>query len=135
MTRLHIYTVHVNPSLPLPYEAAEFVEEGFNWKAFIFTGFWTLYHRLWWQTLAIFLFEGLLIHLAHLHSITHIGYVMINVVFHLFIGFSSNDWLRTHIKKRGYITADIVAGDSLLRAELRFFDRYFAARPTAPFVP
>jgi hypothetical protein len=45
------------------------------------------------------------------------------------VGFQGTDWQRARLKRRGYVTADITTGDSQLRAEQRYFDRYFAARP------
>ncbi len=124
---MHIYTVHINPALPQAYEAAVFVDEGFNWKAFLFTGLWTLYHRLWAATLGIILYNMILGHLLISNSLSHVGVGIVQLVIQILIGFHANDWLRAKLKKRGYLMADIVSGDSMLRAEQRFFDHYLAA--------
>jgi len=133
MSRVHIYTVHINPSLPQPYEAVEFVEEGFNWKAFIFSGFWALYNKLWWSALGIFAYNAFMAQLLSSHTFSHTGVGILQLGLELFIGFQANDWRRTNLKKRGFITADVVTGDSLIRAEQRFFDRYFSTRSSAAF--
>lgn len=133
MSRLHIYTVHINPALPQPYEHAVFIEERFNWKAFIFAGFWAAYYRLWLPLLAIILFGGAMFYLsgrADDMGINHYGVVSLELGVHILIGYFANDWRRAKLKQQGYITADIVTGDSLIRAEQRFFDRYFGAKDT-----
>jgi Protein of unknown function (DUF2628) len=124
-----VYTVHINPSLPKPYEAAEFVEEGFNIKALIFSGFWALYHRLWWPMFAIIVGNMMIFQMADSGAISEVGRAVLQLAFNLFIGFEANDWRRAKLAGRGYITADIVTGDSMIRAEQRFYDRYFTETP------
>jgi hypothetical protein len=134
MSRLRIYTVQINPSLPQPYEAAEFIEEGFSWAAFVFTGIWALYHRLWWIALGLFAFNFLMIHLLSSGTLTHAGVTIIDLGVRTLVGCYANDWRRAKLRRNGYIVADIVSGDSLLRGQQRFFDRYFSAHPTDSFV-
>jgi hypothetical protein len=131
MARLRIYTVHINPSRPHPYEEAEFVDEGFNRWAFIFTGVWALYHRLWWQALALFVFGFIMVNIIASGTLSAFGAVIIDFGVRLLIGYHANEWRRRKLAKRGYLTADITSGESLLRAEQRFFDRYFALHPAA----
>ena len=134
MSRLfYVYTVHIDPSLPHPYEEAQFVEEGFNWRAFLFSAIWALYNRLW-LFFAILICVSCLIIAFSWHGISVMGIIFIQFAWHLFVGYTGNDWLRAKFKSKGFITADIVTGDSLLRAEQRFFDRYFAARDNLAFV-
>jgi hypothetical protein len=128
---LKVYTVHVNPSLPHPYEAAQFIKEGFNWKAFFFTGLWALYHRLWWPMLGLFAYNILVLSMYDSHTLSHTGLAIVDLGIHAIIGFEANEWLRSRLKKQAYLTADITTGDSLLRAELRFFDRYFTGQTAA----
>ena len=134
MSRLRVYTVHINPSLQHPYEDAEFVKEGFNFWAFAFTGFWALYNRIWFNSLAIFIINGFIAKAILNGELNHLQGIVAQLAFHLLIGFFANDWLRSKLRKKGFIIADIVTGDSLLKAEQRFFDRYFANQKPAPFV-
>ncbi len=133
MSRPHIYTVHINPSQTDPYENAKFVEEGFNWPALFFTGLWSLYKKLWLITVLIILLNVFVINIANSGAIADIGIVIIQLVIQIAIGMFANDLYRAKLKRQGYIIADIVSGDSLLRAEQRFFDRYFLSHAQAPF--
>ncbi len=125
MSRIRVYTVHVNPAQANAYEAAEFVEEGFNWKAFLFGALWALYHRLWQPALYVVVVNMLIAQLLTGGMITHTGGVVLQLGVQMLVGFYANDWRRARLQRRNYLTADIVAGDSLLRAEQRFFERYF----------
>jgi hypothetical protein len=127
-SRQQVYTVHINPKLPNAYENPVFVREGFNIYALIFSGFWTLYHRLWWPTFAIVVVELFFLHLFDSGTVNEIGRSVMEMGFALFVGFEANDWQRAGLARRGYVIADIVTGDSLIRAEQRFFDRYFAQK-------
>jgi hypothetical protein len=134
MSRLHIYTVHVNPANPQPYEAAEFVEEGFSLKAFVFPFLWVLYFRLWWHAVGLGAFNLALFLLAD-NGVSHVTVLIVQLGVHLLVGFHANDWRRWRLRQKGHILTDLVTGDSKLRAELRFFDRYFAGAVSRPLVP
>jgi len=126
MSKLRIYTVHVRPDIPAPYESPVFVREGFSFWAFLFGPFWTFYKKLWWPTISV-MSAWMFINLAG----EAIGFNEKSIEFLLFglqlvIGYAAHDWQREGLRKQGYIIADIVSGDNVMRAEQRFFDRYFA---------
>jgi len=128
-SRHRIYTVHINPKLPAPYENPVFVQEGFNFMAFIFSGFWTLYHRLWWPLFAIIVCNLMIMQMFDNGTINLISRSILETGLMLLVAFEANDWRRNGLARRGYVIADIVTGDCLIRAEQRFFDRYFAQTP------
>ena len=123
--RLHVYTVHINPSTQKPYENAKFIEDGFNIKAFIFSAAWALYFRLWWVALAIIIGNAIIFQLGDGGTLSELGKTVMQLGFNLIIGFEANDWRRRKLARQGYIMTDIITGDSLVRAEQRFYDHYF----------
>lgn len=125
-SRLHVYTVHINPAETHPYEKAEFVEEGFNWWAFFFTGLYALYKRLWWPALSIIAFNVINASLYYKGWIQEGSFMAISLGFQTLLGFLANDWIRDRLKRRGWIIADLTSGENALRAELRFYDRFTA---------
>lgn len=126
MSRARIFTAHIDPSLARPYEEAEFVEEGFNWKAFIFSGLWALYHRLWLPLALIVLFNVVTMNMVEAGALTQIGLSILQLAVQLFIGFEGNEWRRRKLARQGYVMADIVVSDHPIRAEQRFFERYLS---------
>lgn len=125
-SRHRVYTVHINPRLPKPYENPVFVLEGFSIFAFIFTALWTLYNRMWWASFAIIMCSLMIVEMFDTGTLDLIGRSILETALMAVVGFEGNEWRRKNLAKRGYVIADIVSGDSLIRAEQRFFDRYFA---------
>ena len=123
---MKIYTVHIKSGTSNAYEKPIFVKEGFNIFAFLFTFLWALYQRLW--IVAVFIFAVntalALISKSQFMSADVLG--IVQIAFNVMVGFHGNDWIRSALTKRGYIMVDIVASDSQLRAEQRYFDRYLA---------
>lgn len=126
-----IYTVHIDPKGPKPYENPIFVLEGFNIFAFIFTGAWALYNRMWWVAFTIIMCNLMILEMFETGTLDLIGRTILETALMMVVGFEGNEWRRKSLAKRGYVIADIVSGDSLIRAEQRFFDRYFAGNPAA----
>jgi hypothetical protein len=124
---LHIYTVHTKPTQPLKDMLPVFVREGFNWYAFLFTFFWALYNRLWLVSTLVLSFNILVGVLQEAGMLTEGSGVVVLIASQVIMGFEGNDWLRGKLARRGYITAGIISGDSLLRAQQRFFDQLTGA--------
>ena len=119
-----LYSVHVDPSADRPYETAEFVPEGFNIFAFLFSGIWALYHRLWILAFVL-LCLNVLINVLGSHYGFHPASVMVlQTGIQVMVGFQGNDTRRVMLGKKGFIVADMVAAHTLLHAEQRFYDRY-----------
>ena len=121
---LHIFTAHVKPEQSGSPDRIVFVKEGFNWWAFLFTTIWVLYHRLW-------LMGGFLIAanigLVWLIEELHMDVASLSILqfaLQLWVGFQANDFLRSKLKKQGYITTALVSGENVMRAEQRFFDQH-----------
>jgi hypothetical protein len=121
---LKIYTVHVKTDVVRSSEKPVFVREGFNPFAFFFTVLWMLSKRLWLPALGIVAAFSFIIFLGVQQVITSTSVGVLQLAMQVVIGFHANDWLRHALEKRGYITTDITTGDSMLRAERRYFERY-----------
>ncbi len=106
--KVHIYTVHLNPSDPAPHENPVFVEESFRWMAFFFTGFWALYHRLWLTGIALLCTHAILLSMVFSDNLHILTMRVIDIGLRALVGFCAADWQRAALKRQGYITADIV---------------------------
>ena len=123
---LKIYTVHVKTGEAARERMPIFIREGFNIWAFVFTLFWTLYHRLWRWSLLIVAVNVVLALATKSHYIGNDTGSIIQIAFNLLVGFHANDWLREGLSRRGYVMADVTAAESSLRAEQRYFERSLA---------
>jgi len=122
--RMRIYTVHVKPDDKGANFRPVFIKEGFNFAAFIFTVFWALYKRLWLVAVLLMVAAVLLALLVNAHYLTRISGIGIHLGIHFIVGFHGNDWLRAKLRRKGYSLSDVTAGDSYLRAQQRYLERY-----------
>ncbi|MCC9621249.1 DUF2628 domain-containing protein [Thalassospira sp. MA62] len=120
---MKLYTVHIHPGDAEPMENAVLIREGFNFWAFLLTGLWALYHRLWLAfigivvvsvlcSLTVMLFDGGPEMDFALALVTGIGF-----------GLIANDLRRRKLAAKGYKLHDIVAGQDHSDAEHRCFER------------
>ena len=126
LNSLHIYTVHLRPGQQAGDDMPIFVREGFNIWAFLFTLLWSLYHRLWMLSGLMLGYNLLVMSLQHSSLITSMSASVLMLGMQVIIGFHGNDWVRSKLRRRGFITAGIVTGESLIRAEQRFFEQYLS---------
>ena len=121
---MRIYLVHVTPNTD-----PVFLKDGFSFMAFIFSGFWALWHRMWLVSALIFggwvLLEILLTFIVALNELR----LVMTVSFSIIIGFGAHDWLSSSLLRRGYSLDGLVAAPTLEAALRRWFDRHsFAGR-------
>lgn len=102
-------------------EDAVLIPEGFNFWAFLLTGFWALYHRLWLAfvgfivvtvlcNIAVYVFGG--------------GFAMdflLSLVIGIGFGLLGNDLRRRKLAARGYKLVDIVTAHDETGAAYKFF--------------
>lgn len=123
---LKLYTVHTKAGSDHTLDRPVFLREGFNLYAFVFTFLWAFYQRLWLFGVVIFAAQMLAGAALSLGLLDQISVMLVQFALQIMVGFCANDALRKHMQKRGYIFQDITSGDSLLRAEQRYFDRLVA---------
>lgn len=119
-----LYSVHIDPSAPRPYETAEFIAEGFNFWAFVFSAMWALYQRLWILGFILICLNVAIAGMAEQFGFSPVSLYVLQMGLQLMVGFQANDSRRIALAKKGYIVADMVAAHTLLHAEQRFYDRY-----------
>jgi hypothetical protein len=129
---MKVYTVHNHPGDADPMENAILIREGFNFWAFLLSGLWALYHRLWLGfiglvvvsllcTFAVELFDGGPEMDFALALVTGIGF-----------GLIANDLRRRKLAANGWQMVDIVAGHDETDAEHRCFERSKNSRLRVP---
>ena len=129
---MKVYTVHTHPGDADPMENAILIREGFNFWAFLLSGLWALYHRLWLGfiglvvvsilcSFAVELFDGGPEMDFALALVTGIGF-----------GLIANDLRRRKLAANGWQLVDIVAGRDETDAEHRCFERFKNSRRHVP---
>ena len=129
------YSVHHPSWAPHAADAVRFVKEGFSWPAFLFTGFWLLWKRLWVEfevfVAAVVVLELLFQAMGISPAMGGLGSLLIGLV----LGFEGNDLVRAKLARMGYAEVGEVAGRDLESAELKYFGERAhppVASPAAP---
>ena len=98
------------------------VKEGFSWPAFVFAGFWILWHRMWLAAAAFwalwFAFAGVLA----LFGVDEASQGIISIAIALAVGVFGNDVRRWQLSRAGFQFAAISAGRDRDAATVRYLD-------------
>lgn len=124
---MKVYTVHIQPGASDALEKPEFVREGFNIFAFLFTFLWAFYHRLWGAGLFLIAFHMAFYSMLDAGLIARGSVEMAQLAFQIIVGLQGHDWIRLQLEKKGYVLSDVVTGGSLIEAERRYFERNLPA--------
>tara|TARA_A100001037_G_C15033347_1_gene582042 strand:- start:591 stop:956 length:366 start_codon:yes stop_codon:yes gene_type:complete len=121
---MRTYLVHVIPNTdPI------LLKDGFSFMAFVFSGFWALWHRMWFVSAMIFGGWGLLEFLLTFTGAVNELRLVMTMGFSLIVGFGAHDWLSSSLLRRGYSLGGLVVAPRLDAALRRWFDQYsFAGR-------
>ena len=118
---MRVYTVYRPPG-PTAGDEPILIREGFSWPAFLFTGLWALWHRLWLVALALFAAQaalGLALVFAGLGDATRIA-AGLGIAF--LIGCGAQDWRRAGLARRGAAFEGLVAANDADAALRRWGD-------------
>ena len=121
---MRVYTVHVRTPAERLDRDVTLVREGFNWFAFLFSGLWALWSRLWLVALGLIVLEvawGALAVQLDLHPLTQ---AVISFGLAIIVGWVANDLRRWTLFRRGYTEVGVVAARDNDQAMQRFFDQH-----------
>lgn len=125
-SRLKLYTVHTQLARDASSDRPLFVREGFSLPAFALTVFWALYHRCWRFAAIIMLAEIAIYASVYAGFANQASFTLAQFFLQVLIGYHAHDFLRARLARAGYALQDIASGESMLRAEQRYFDRLLA---------
>ncbi len=132
-----LYTIHLpgNRRDPESLEKAVLLREGFCWPAFIFSGFWLLWHRLW-LGFAGFIVLSLLFGLAvMLFGLPQQASTALEILLALAIGYEGRSMRRAKLERQGFVLAGVVSADSAEKAERKAFSTLQDSKGTGTPVP
>ncbi|MEE8332835.1 MAG: DUF2628 domain-containing protein [Alphaproteobacteria bacterium] len=124
---MRVYTVYRSPG-PVAGDEPILIREGFSWAAFLFTGFWALWHGLWLVALALFAAEvalGVALEFAGVGDVTRAA-AAFGIAF--LIGCGAHDWRRSGLVRQGATFEGLVAANGIDAALRRWSDLHPGAR-------
>ena len=131
MTRVSAFTVHEPPEAGgAKLERAEslvFVEDGFSWRAALFSPFYLL-AKGEWLALAIYIAAALVLSLVlQLLGSEADWFAWMFVILNIVTGFEMSEWKRWSLGRAGWREIATVSGRGQEEAERRFFEGWLPA--------
>ncbi len=126
---MRIYTVHDRFDSVGHDGDAVAVREGFNWPAFMFTGLWALWHRLWRVFVIMAVVFAALEGAIYFAGADPTTAAAAALGYGLIIGFGANDWRRAGLARRGWRQAGVVAAVNPDAALRRHYDLHGVPAP------
>ena len=121
---MQVYTVHLRREGLDPDRDVVVVKEGFSWPAFLLTGIWALWHRMWLAALTIITLSvasGMVLRWLGADAFTE---TLGGLAFSLVVGFIANDLHRRRLWRDGFAEAGVSCGDDGDAALLHFLRRH-----------
>ncbi len=116
------YTVHWRRSAGDPDRNLVLIREAFSWLAFLFAGFWALWHRMWLIGVGLIAADIALDAIPELVGANPWPYAVFALAMHVIVGFVAGDLQRRALDKRGYEEVAVVGAAGLDDAETRFLE-------------
>jgi len=91
------------------------LKEGFSWRAFIFSGFWFFYHKMWKEFLVLLLINFAFFFLAKISS--DFDKIILEIFYVFLVALNATYWLEDHLRKKGYEFVGVAFGNDALSAK------------------
>ena len=97
---MKIYNALIKKNKEGKIEDVILLKEGFSFFAFLFSGLWFLYHKMWSEFLAILLVNFLIAYMENFSPA--IDKILLEISFIFLVALNANYWLCEHLKKKDY---------------------------------
>ena len=117
---MKLYSVLIKKNKEEKVEDVIILKDGFIWSAFIFSGLWFLYYKMWKEFLALLCLNLVLTFFDKVFS----GFdaAILHLMLAALIAFNANFWLENHLKKLGYEMVGSIFGESEIKAKVRLME-------------
>lgn len=112
-------------------EQARLFPETLTWTAFVLTGLWLLYKRLWLASIVFALAWGALFYAQSRLGLNGLSAALIQMTIGFYLALEGQNLIVRKLAGQGWRLADVVEARDLAEAERRYFERALAGE-TAP---
>ncbi len=93
------------------------LRDGFSLSAFLFSGLWFLYHRMWREFLVVLLVNVVI---TYCDKFSTFDKVFLQLSLALLIAINANQWLVDHLRKHDHTIAGFALGGDKDEAKMQF---------------
>lgn len=112
-------------------EKTIFLQDGFSFKAFIFTIFWTLYNKLYFISLLLLTsLVAIDLLIVNFYVDGSIAALMNTLIVPLICGLNGKQWLCQSLLRRKFTLTGVVIANNITDAQMKFFSEHeFSDQP------
>ncbi len=117
---MKLYNVLVKKSPAGKIEDIVLLKDGFSWLAFLFSGFWFFYYRMWKDLFVLIAVNIAFVFFAKISA--SFDRFLLECAFVFMIALNANFWRAEHLKKCGYEMIGLVFGINGVDEKLHFVE-------------
>ncbi len=119
---MQLYNVLVKKNSEEKIEDIVLIKDGFSWLAFLFSGIWFFYYRMWKELFVLIAVNFAFIFFSKISS----GFdrALLEIAFFFLVALNANYWRIDHLKKKKYEFIGLAFGNSRVDAKLRFVESF-----------
>jgi len=116
---MKLYTALIKKDQSNKIEDVVLLEEGFSLMAFLFSGVWFLFHKMWLNAVIIFAISYFLQSLGEAGVLSTIDLMFLEFSFIVIIAYNANCWFSEDLLRRGYQISGFVLASSKADARIK----------------
>ena len=126
---MKLYNAFIKKDLNDKIEDVVLLDEGFSFFAFLFSGLWFLFHKMWLNAAVIFAINYLLQSLGNNEVLPKLDVMFLEISFLVIIAYNANHWFGEHLLRRGYKLSGFVLAANKAEARIKAVQALYVDYP------
>lgn len=126
---MKLYSALIKKDQNNKIEDVVLLEEGFSFMAFVFSGLWFLFHKMWLHFIVVFAINFTLQRLGKFGLISGFDVMFLEAAFLFVIAYSANHWFGEHLLHKGYKLSGFVLADNKADARIKAVQSLYVDYP------
>ena len=119
---MKLYSAFLKKNNDQKIEDIILLKEGFSATAFLFSGLWFLYHKMWKESIAILALNVAFTSFDKFNLLSAFDLFCLEATLAVIVGLNANYWHSELLKKKNYEFSGVVFGNNELDAKIRFLN-------------
>ncbi len=126
---MRLYNALIKKDQNNKIEDVVLLEEGFSFMAFLFSGLWFLFHKMWLNAAVIFAINYVLQSLGEAGALSKLDLMFLEFSFLIIIAYNANHWFSEYLLRRGYQISGFVLAANKAEARIKAVQSLYVDYP------
>lgn len=123
---MKLYSALIKKDQNSKIEDVVLLEEGFSLFAFLFSGLWFLFHKMWLNAATIFAINYILQSFGEAEILSNLDIIFLEFSFLIIIAYNANHWFSEHLLRKGYKVSGFVLAANKAEARIKAVQSLYA---------